>query len=378
MFAQQAPAAADEEAHERRAHDYLSQNQPKLAISEFQSVLATDPENLDARANLGVLLFFEKDYAGAIPNLRQAVAQKADLSKIRALLGLAEKYIGQASEARADLEAAVPQLDEAPIRIQAGLALMEIDTAAQDLDKAAAVASLLRQIAPTDPRVLYASYRIATDQANEALLSLSVAAPESAQMHQAMAHELERSRDIPGTIANLRSAAEIDPELAGIHYELAEALEESDDPKLRVEARSQYQLALQQNPGDALSAEALGDLAVERGDFPAATKLYQQALAIDPHQAAASIGLAKIKMQDEDFRGAAPMLEAVLAADPTNTLAHYRLSLVYRRLGRPADARREVEAYQHYKKIKDQLQATYQKMRLEGRREAETAPAPAK
>ncbi len=38
--------------------------------------------------------------------------------------------------------------------------------------------------------ILYAAYRIYTDLAGEAILGLSVAAPESGQMHQAMAHEL--------------------------------------------------------------------------------------------------------------------------------------------------------------------------------------------
>ena len=133
-------------------------------------------------------------------------------------------------------------------REQAGLALIELDVAVQDLDRAASTVALLRQVAPLDPRVLYTAYRIATDQASEAMLSLSVAAPESAQMHQAMAHELERARDLPATIANLRKAAELDPALPGINYELAEVLRSSDDPKLRAEAEAQYKLALDRNP----------------------------------------------------------------------------------------------------------------------------------
>ena len=95
---------------------------------------------------------------------------------------------------------------EPGIRVQAGLALIEIYAASQELDKAAGTVSLLQQVAPTDTRVLYTAYRIYSDLAGEAMLDLSLVAPESGQMHQAMAHELYRARDLEGTIANLRKA----------------------------------------------------------------------------------------------------------------------------------------------------------------------------
>ena len=41
--------------------------------------------------------------------------------------------------------------------------------------------------------------------------------------------------------------------------------------------------------------------------------------------------------------------------DPTNMVAHYRLSGLYRRAGRTADAQRELDAFQHYKDVKDKL-----------------------
>ena len=231
------------QTHERKAQEYLNQKQPKLAIPEFKAVLAADPNNLNALANLGVLLYFEQDYAEASPYLKKAVAKEPDLAKIRALLGLAEKSLGQTAESRTDLAAAVPQLAEPGIRVQAGLALIEIYAASQELDKAAGTVSLLQQVAPTDTRVLYTAYRIYSDLAGEAMLDLSLVAPESGQMHQAMAHELYRARDLEGTIANLRKAVAADPNLPGIHYELAEALRNSPDPKVRDQAEQEYKLA---------------------------------------------------------------------------------------------------------------------------------------
>lgn len=45
--------------------------------------------------------------------------------------------------------------------------------------------------------------------------------------------------------------------------------------------------------------------------------------------------------------------------DPTNTAARYRLSSLYRRAGRTADAEREMAAYNHYKELREKLDKTY-------------------
>ena len=361
IFAAQATNTA--QAHERKAQEYLNQKQPKLAIPEFKAVLAADPNNLNALANLGVLLYFQQNYAEAVPYLKQAVAERPDLSKIRALLGLAEKSLGQTAEARADLEASVPQLAEPAIRVQAGLALIEIYAATQELDKAAAVVTLLKQAAPTDPHVLYTAYRIYSDLAGEAMLDLSVVAPESGQMHQAMAHELYRARDPEGTIANLRKAVAVDPNLPGIHFELAEALRNSPDPKVRDEAEQEYKLAVVANSRDAKALSKLGDIAVDKNDLDGAAKFYQQALAVAPSDADASIGLAHVDTERGQGEAALPLLQGVIAADPTNVLAHYRLSSAYRQLKRPEDAKRELEMYQKYKEIREKMRAIYKEMR---------------
>ena len=353
------------QAHERQAHELLSQKKPELAAKEFAAVVALDPNNIDAQANLGVLLFFQKDYLQAEPHLRKAVEQQPELTKIRALLGMAERNLGQTDLARTDLQAVVGQLKEPGVRLEAGLELIELYTATQDLPKAAAVVETLRQGAPDDPRILYAAYRIYSDLAGESMLDLSVAAPESGQMHQAMAHELNRERDNPGTIANLRKALAIDPHLPGIHYELAEALRISPDLKLRAEAEQQYKLAVAANPRDEKSITRLGDLAVEKDNFDAAVTYYKQALALAPGEADATLGLAHVYIEKDQSASALPLLEPLVASDPTNVLAHYRLSTAYRKLKRPDDARRELDAYQKYKGIKDKMRSIYKEMRLD-------------
>jgi len=358
-------SAKQVQAHEQRAHELLSQKKPDLAAKEFAAVVALDPNNIDAQANLGVLLFFQKDYAQAEPHLRKAVDQQPGLTKIRALLGMCERNLGENDSARIDLQAVVDQLKEPNVRLEAGLELIELYTAAQELPKAAAVVEVLRAGAPTNPRILYAAYRIYSDLSGEALLDLSVTAPNSGQMHQAMAHELNRIGNTSGVIADLRKAIAVDPNLPGIHFELAEALRSSSDLKLRAEAEQEYKLAVAANSRDEKAITRLGDIAVEKDDFDGATAYYKHALALVPGDADATLGLAHVYIEKDQSASALPLLEPLVAADPTNVLAHYRLSTAYRKLKRPADAKREMDAYQKYKGIKEKLGAVYKDMRLE-------------
>ena len=347
----------------RKAQQHLMENRPDLAIPELRSLVALDPENLDARANLGVLLYFKGDYAEAMPNLREALKLKPDEWKVQDLLGICEKRTGDLKGAAVDLESAFANLNETRIRVQAGLELIEIYSATQELDKAAGVVAILRQVSPTDPRVLYAAYRIHTDLAGEAMLDLLIAAPESGQMYQAMAHELYHVGDLPGTIADLRKAIAADPKLPGIHFELAEALHASPDLKLRAEAEQEYKLALEQNSRDEKAMARLGDIAVEKNDLDGAAADYKKALAIVPGYPDATLGLAQVDIEKEQPASAVSLLQPLVNADPTNVLAHYRLSAAYRKLKRPADAKREIEAYQKYKDIKGKMRRVYKKMR---------------
>ena len=366
------PSAAQ---HLQRAHEMLVQKQPAQAVTEFRAVLQSDPNNIDATANLGVLLYFNHDYAAAEPLLTRAVAAQP-ISKLQALLGLAQRRNGHPDLARVTLTSALPGVanDQVSIFREVGLELIELDTAADDLPAAAAVAAQLRTRLPEDPGVLYAAYRINTDLANEAMLDLSIAAPQSGQMHQAMAHELSRERDLKGAVANYQTALAADPNLPGGHYELAEVLRQMAEPALKAEAEQQYQLALKANPSDFRSISRLGDFAAERGERDAAIKAYRHALQLSPGNTDAGIGLAHELVETNQLAEALPILQSLEKADPTDVLVHFRLAALYRRLKRPEDARHEVADYDKYKAIKDKMRTLYQEMRLEAPGTVQTQP----
>jgi tetratricopeptide (TPR) repeat protein len=359
------PTVVSSQEHARRADEFLKANQPEKAIPEFAALVAAQPDNLDAQANLGVLLYFQARYSEANEHLRKAIQLNPNLPRIQALLGLCEYQLGQLDAARADLSAAGGNLPDPKFRKQVGLTLLEVETAQHDLAAAAATIGRLRDEAPADPEILYASYRIHTDLAGEALLSLSLAAPQSGQMQQAIAHELERIRDLPSAIAAFRKAIAVDPTLPGIHFELTEALHGSDSQTDRAQAEHEYAIALEKNPHEVQAAVRLGDLQADRGDLDSAASFYQRVLNQQPNNAEAALGLARIYSERNDNEKALPLLQQVLTEDPTNMLAHFRLSALYRKMHKPDDAKREFAEYQKYKEIKDALRQVYGTMRIQ-------------
>jgi len=359
-------------SHARQAQAYLKENKLDLAASEFGAIVALDPNNVDARGNLGVLLFFQGKYAEAIPQLRAALKLRSPLWKIQALLGVAEKRTGGLQEARGDLEKAFPQVEEEKIRVETGMELIDLYSRSGDLDKAAPIVSVLRTLEPTNEDILYTAYRIYSDLTDESILSMMLVASKSAHMHELMAHELAKHGHPDEAIENFRVAIKINPQLPGLHYELAEMLNASSEG--REEAASEYRKALALNPMDEASECRLGDIAAQKSDINEAHKQYTRAVQLRPDDPEASLGLAKVLMSMGQLERAQQLLEHALQLDPTSAVAHFRLSTLYRRIGRTADAQRELEQYEKYRAMKEKLRDLYHTMRVEpAKKEAEDA-----
>jgi tetratricopeptide (TPR) repeat protein len=363
--AQSASAQQQVASHAQKAAEYLREKRPDLAAPEFQAIVALEPSNVDARANLGVLLFFQGKYSDAIPQLREALKLQPELWKIEALLGMAEKRTGDINNATADLEKAFPKLKEQKIRIDTGMELIDIYAASGDLPKAASIVADLREADPTNVEIIYTAYRLYADLLDDSRLSLIVVAPNSARTHQMMAHELARHGDTDGAIANYREALKIDPRVSGLHFELAEMLNNSSVPGGRPEAEKEYQAAVAANPNDEKAECRLGDLAALRGDLNAAAQHYERALKLQPEDPEAIIGVAKSMMALNEGDKALPLLERAVKLDSMNPVAHFRLSTLYRKMGRSDDADRELAEYQKYKAMKEKLRDTYRQMRLQ-------------
>jgi Tfp pilus assembly protein PilF len=352
-------------AHIQKARGYLDAKQPALAIPEFQAAVAIDPANVDAQANLGVLLFFQGKPAESISHFRAALEHQPGLSKIQGLLGMAESRTLDFANARKDLEAVFPAIQDPRFQVQLGLELVGLDTESGDLDKAAAVLEQLRKVDPENPEVLYASYRTYSDFAGESMLALSLAAPDSAQMHQLLAHEDARQGNTTGAVAQYRRAIAINPHLPGVQFELAELLHTSADEAVKKEAEQEYRAALLENPQNEKAILRLAEIDAHKGNSEQSYQEYTRAVELQPSDADAKLGLAKVLIEMNQSDKALPLLENAVQLEPTNAIAHYRLATLYRKMGRADDAKREMELYQKFKEMKEKLSALYKELQVQ-------------
>lgn len=370
---QESQTNAEEAAsHARKGQEYLRKQRPDLAIPEFQAVVAIDPGNADALGNLGVLLFFRGDSAGAVPQLRAALRIRPELWKIQALLGLAEGQLGDDNAAREDMANSFPHLEEEKVKNQVGRSLIDSYTANGDLDKAAEVVSVLLASKPTDTFLLYTAYRLYADQADRTMLTLAMSAPGSAEMHVVIARELARHGDEAAAIANFREAVHLKPQFPGIRLELGQILYNSPDETLRAQAESEFSAALAANPHDEKAVLMLGEIAARRGDTRTAFEDDSRALNIQPNDVDACTELAKVLITMNEKEKAQQLLERAIRIDPSNYVVSYRLSTLYREQGKMDEAKQKLADYHKYKEMKDRLQKVFHDMRVDSGQRSST------
>lgn len=365
-FAQSAAGSpSSAAAHMQKAETYLREHRPDLAVPELKDVVALDPSNVDAQANLGVLLFFQGKTADAIPHLRAAVAARPGLAKIQGLLGMAEAQTDDKADARSDLAAAFPHIQDKAFRVKTGLELVSLDTGADDLTSASDVIVQLQKTDPENPEVLYAAYRTYSELEARSMLTLSLVAPNSAQMHELLAHEEIKRGDTNAAVAEFRKAIAIDPDLPGVHFDLAELLETSPSQTVKAEAEQEYRADLKQDPTDERAERRLGEIDEGFGKLDLASKEYVKAVQMDPGDADAKLDLAKMLIQMGHADQALPLLEKVVQIDPAIALAHLRLAQLYQRRKMFTQAAQQVRLYKKYTALKTRLTASFKELQVQ-------------
>jgi tetratricopeptide (TPR) repeat protein len=368
--------AAEIHDHLRRAAEFLRARDADAAVKEFEAVLALDPRNAEAYANLGVVAFLRGDYPKASPYLRKALAIDPSLTKTQALLGICQNRLGNPS-ARVLLEKSFVKLKDKPLRLQVGLELAGLYDQRGD---SGAMASMMQSLVDLDPDnvdVLFTAQRVYSELADDTLNKLAVLAPGSARMQQVIAEYSVNGANLKGAIEHYRKALEIDPRISSVHYELAEAILESspNDPAAQAEAEKELTTAIATEGDNGKVQCELGRIALLRSDLPSAHEHYQRAFALNPNDATAQLGLGQVLMNMDQPQEARKYLEMAVQSDPLNGEARYRLGLAYRRLQMPAEAEKEMHLFQEIKKTKEQVKVLYRQMNKETKPQDDELPS---
>jgi tetratricopeptide (TPR) repeat protein len=373
MAAQTGPSrAAEIRDHLRKAAEYFKANDPNSAVKEFNAVLALDPKNSEAYANLGVIAFLQRDYPKASQYLRKALAIDPTLTKTQGLLGICEARLGDPS-ARALLEKSFPKLKDKPLRLQVGLELANLYDQQGDPGATASVMQSLVDLDPDNVDVLFMAQRFYNGLADDTLNKLAVLAPGSARMQQVIAERLINGGDLAHAIEHYKKTLQMDPRLPGVRFELGEAILQTSphDPATQAEAQKEFESAIASDGDDAKTECALGEIAMSQDDSEKAFGLYKQAFAMDPGNTAAQLGLGRLLMAKEKPQEARKYLEMAVHSDPLNVAAHYRLAMAYKALDMAGPSQKEMQLVQDIRKTKDQVEKLYHEMNIQPKAQAD-------
>ncbi len=349
--------------HFQRAQTALQANDARTAEKEFRAILALDPKNAGAHANLGVLAFGHGDCRAAFEEFRLALAVQPSLAKAQALLGICQKRLGDPS-ARASLEKSFQKLRDKPLRIQVGMELAGLYDREGNLDATASVMRSLVELDPENVDILYAAQRVYSELADDTLNKLAVVAPQSARMQQVIAERLINAGDLQGAIEHYRKAVEISPHLPGVRYEVAEAILESSphNPQAQAEAEKELEAAAKVDGQSARTECLFGRIAILRSDLESAYAHYNRAFALNPREVEAQLGLGRVLAMMEKPQEAVKYLRMAVQSDPLNSGAHYRLAIAYRNLQLTDEAQKEIRLYQEIKQTLDHVKKLYRQM----------------
>ena len=329
-----------------RAELALARGDNDAAAREFAAILKIEPGNVSAHANLGALAYKRGDLQEAKADLQKALATSPSLWDAKALLGLSEAGLGEDSAALADLEAAFPHVHDRGVKLDAGIALLNLHRRSGTLAEALGVAKELEESAASNPEVLYSVYHVYSDLAASTLMKLRTAAPDSGRFYQVLGEAALAQDDFPGAIANFRKALAVQPDLPGVHYVLGTTLlTNAQDGKSRDEARGEFEAELQRDARDFRSEYELGEVERlgSRGDL--AEPHYRRALALNAAYPEAQAALGSLLVERGQYTEALPYYAAAVRLDPDNDTYHSRLSKLYQSLNRAEESRREMDTF---------------------------------
>jgi tetratricopeptide (TPR) repeat protein len=323
-----------------------------IAEQNFLSLEKLEPSVAEVHATLAVIYFQEKRFDQAVVEIHQALKLKPTLTKLNSLLAMSLSELGQYQEAVPELQRAFKQSADPEVKRMSGLQLMRAYSGLHQDSRAVEVALQLDQLFPNDAEILYNTGKVYGNYAFLTMTKLSEDAPNSVWRHLAAAEALESQGSTADALHEYRAIVSIEPRRIGIHYRIGRTLLKQyhqDGNKAEVEqARQEFDLELQLDPGNANAAYELAEMDRQAGDYARAEENFSRALKDYPEFEEAQVGLAAVYMAQKKPAEALPLLQSAVASHPEDEVSWYRLSQVDRSLGRKDE---QQDAIAHFQKL---------------------------
>lgn len=328
----------------------------ETAVSELRRVIESNPSDAEAHGRLGMVYRRLGRLPEAIESLENALRLDPTLPRLNILLGFSFLEAGRYQDAIPLLAAAFELERKSAVRSVVGQRLVACYLAAADEERALEVVQKLRQDSPDDLDVLHLALRVYMRLWNSGFQRLLTEAPRSRQARLIVAESLESQGRFTEAANEYAQIVSMEPEVPGIHFQLGRMILRSDtaasggDEKAMAEFRTELAI----NPMHVGALVEIGEIHLKRGRFSEASKSFSQALKVQPVFVAARLGLAKVRIAEKQWAEALDQLEYARELAPEDEAVAYNLMVSYRALGRTAEARSALDAFQQLKKRRQQ------------------------
>src|SRR5271170_710519 len=303
------------------------------AIAAFREAAELAPDSPTVSLPLGEAHMKEHDYAAAIPPLKHAAELSPDSPAVHQLLGYALLAAGYAADA-------VPHLKMINDPAALGIAQLQAGQASE------AVANLQAALAksPDDPDLLFYLSRAATALAGQSLDRLRAVDPNSARGHQALGQTDYEMKMLPQAAKEYQQAIAMRPDLPGLRLALGQVFAAGSDwPKAEEQFRGEAQL----QPGNAEAAYRLGNALLQQGKMKEATAELKRSDSLHPDMPETLYALGRAAtISDPDVAEHALVRAIELEKDtPLAGQAYLALAQIHRRQGKTEQAAHDMQDY---------------------------------
>jgi predicted Zn-dependent protease len=256
-------------------------------------------------------------------------------------IALAEK--GRCKEALPILKKSLARSVEKQLKYQAAMASTRCAMSVNDVESAVQALLLLRREFPADPQVLYITTHYYSELANRASQELVAVARDAYQAHELEAEAFESQQRWDEATSEYKKILEKDPKQAGIHFRLARILlAKSETGPTADEAKQELEAELKLDPTNASAEFMLGEMARRAAQWDEAAQRFSRASKLDTGFSEAYLALGMSLGSAGKFTESIAPLETYVKMTPGDPAGHYQLAMAYSKLGRKADAEREM------------------------------------
>ncbi len=309
------------------------------AVHAYRELLKSQPNDLVAHSNLGVVLVKLGHYDEAIAEYQEADRLAPGDPRIGFNLALAYSKSGRVREAASKLEAVQQGAPQVP---QVVRLLADCELRLGNNDRVIALLQPLEAGSPDDLSIAYmlgvALIREKRVEEGQVRLEKIMRNGDSAETRFLLGMQMFESGDYPAAVKQLASAVELNPKVPELESFYGRALLSTGDPEGAIPA---FHAELAEDPNNYDANLELGQIYTVRRKYEAAQPLLRRALLVRPQSTEAMVAMGEYLLAVNKASEARMPLEEAVKFAPNSPRAHRSLAEAYAMLGLPKDAARQ-------------------------------------